>query len=85
MIKIGITGNPGVGKHTISKLLSKKMDLPIIDINDIIISNNTFITKNRSRTGEIDLKETRESIKNELLKKMIVVGHLLPYLIKKKN
>ena len=34
-MSIVITGNPGVGKHTITKKISKKMNLPIIDINII--------------------------------------------------
>lgn len=69
MIKIGITGNPGVGKHTISKLLSKKMNLSIVDINQIIISNNTFIRKNDFKLIEVDLQKTRQLIRIELLKK----------------
>lgn len=68
MTKIGITGNPGVGKHTITKLLSKKMDLEIVDINHIIISNNTFIKKN-DLAIDIDIKKLRQVIRNELLKK----------------
>ncbi|MFB5599355.1 MAG: hypothetical protein ACE5SW_03905 [Nitrososphaeraceae archaeon] len=69
MIKIGITGNPGVGKHTISKLLSEKMNLSIVDINQIIISNNTFIRKNDFKLIEVDLQKTRQLIRIELLKK----------------
>lgn len=69
MTKIGITGNPGVGKHTVSKLLSKKMNLSIVDINQIIISNNTFITKNDFKLIEVDLHKTRQLIRIELLKK----------------
>jgi len=68
MTKIGITGNPGVGKHTITKLLSKKMDVEIVDINHIIISNNTFIKKN-DLVIDIDIKKLREVIRNKLLKK----------------
>lgn len=68
MTKIGITGNPGVGKHTISKLLSKKMDLAVVDINNIIISNNTFIKKN-DLAIDIDIQKLRQLMRNELLKK----------------
>jgi len=68
MTNIGITGNPGVGKHTISKLLSKKMDLAIVDINNIIISNNTFIKKN-DLAIDIDMQKLRQIMRNELLKK----------------
>ena len=83
MTKIGISGTPGVGKHTVSKLLSKKEGLDIIDINKLIISND-FFTKNSGT--EIELKKTREFIKNYVRNKnIIVVGHLLPYLIRKRE
>lgn len=68
MTKIGLTGNPGVGKHTISKLLSKKMDLAIVDINNIIISNNAFIKKNDLEI-DVDIQKLRQLVRNELLKK----------------
>ena len=84
MTRIGITGNPGVGKHTVSKLLSKKKGLSIIDINKIIISNHAFITKNSKM--EINLKKARELIKDQVKNEnIIIVGHLLPYLIRKKE
>ena len=82
MSRIGITGNPGVGKHTITTLLSEKIKRSkIIDINKIIISNKTF----NFETSEADLKKTRELLK-ELVnsnENLIVVGHLLPYVLKK--
>jgi adenylate kinase len=82
MSRIGITGNPGVGKHTITNLLTEKIkDSKIVDINKIIISNRTF----NFETSEADLKKTRELLK-ELVnsnENLIVVGHLLPYVLKK--
>jgi adenylate kinase len=82
MIRIGITGNPGVGKHTIADLLSKKIkNSKIIDINKIIISNQAL----NIETFEADLKKTRLFLLKELINdNVIVVGHLLPYVIKKK-
>ena len=32
-MSIVITGNPGVGKHTITKKISEKLNFPIVDIN----------------------------------------------------
>ena len=32
---IVITGNPGVGKHTVAGEISKQIELPIMDINSI--------------------------------------------------
>ena len=81
MIRIGITGNPGVGKHTIADLLSKKIkNSKIIDINKIILSNQAF----NDETYEADLKKTRLFLLKELINdNVIVVGHLLPYVIKR--
>ena len=82
MARIGITGNPGVGKHTVTDLLSKKIkDSKIIDINKIIISNQAF----NCETYEADLKKTRLFLLKELINddNVIVVGHLLPYVIKR--
>src|SRR5688500_20345753 len=81
MIRIGITGNPGVSKHTIADLISKKIkNSKIIDINKIIISNQAF----NYETFEADLKKTRLFLLKELINdNVIVVGHLLPYVIKR--
>ena len=81
MTRIGITGNPGVGKHTIADMLSKKIkNSKIIDINKIIISNQAF----NYETFEADLKKTRLFLLKELINdNVIVVGHLLPYVIKR--
>ena len=82
MPKIGITGNPGVGKHTITNLLSEKIKCSkIIDINKIIISNNAF----NFETFDADLKRTRELLKGLIInnENLVIVGHLLPYVIKK--
>ena len=32
-MSIVITGNPGVGKHTITKKISEILNFPIVDIN----------------------------------------------------
>ncbi|MEE8383343.1 MAG: nucleoside-triphosphatase, partial [Nitrosopumilus sp.] len=34
-MSIVITGNPGVGKHTITQEIAEKLELSIIDINSI--------------------------------------------------
>ena len=82
MARIGITGNPGVGKHTLTNLLSKKIkNIKIIDINKLIISNQTF----NIETFEADLKKSRSFLLKELINddNVIIVGHLLPYVVKR--
>ena len=39
MSRIVITGNPGVGKRTISGLLSKRLGFKIVDLNEFVIKN----------------------------------------------
>ena len=36
IMRIVITGTPGTGKSTISKLLSKKFGVPLVDIKKIV-------------------------------------------------
>jgi adenylate kinase len=88
MRRIGITGNPGVGKHTVTDLLSKKINNnnnnKVIDINKIVISNQAFDFE----TFEADLKKTRLLLLKEMrvnndYDNLIIVGHLLPYIIKR--
>ncbi|MGE5862947.1 MAG: hypothetical protein ACM31H_04175 [Nitrososphaerales archaeon] len=58
MARIGITGNPGVGKHTVTDLLFKKIkNSKIIDINKIIITNQAL----NLETFEADLKKLDHS------------------------
>ena len=90
-MKLGITGNPGVGKHTIAEKFSKIIGLSsIIDINKIILENKIF-TEYKDGKQEIDqdrIKLTLQKKLQEHCKKneiVILVGHLLPYVIEPKN
>jgi adenylate kinase len=77
-----ITGNPGTGKHTIAKLISKKMDLEIIDINKIAINKKVF--KRNKGVLEVDVGKLKKII-NMMNSDSILVGHLAPYVISPKN
>ena len=84
-IKLAITGNPGVGKHTITKFVCKKLGIvKIIDINKIIIDNNAFLQNNDQYGLEVDIKKTLKLIRNELKKggDLVIIGHLVPYVLK---
>lgn len=82
-LKLVITGNPGVGKHTSAKIVAEKLDAEIIDINNVAIDGDA-IAKKTSQGLEVEVKKL-----GRLLAKMtkprkdqIVVGHLAPYVIK---
>ena len=84
---IGITGNPGVGKHTIAENLKKITKTSvIIDINKLIIDNKIFANSN-SIEQEIDLFKAKSALRSKLQenckkrKIVIIVGHLLPYIV----
>ncbi len=74
-----ITGNPGVGKHTITKEISKKLHLPIIDINSIAKEFGLF-EKNKE-TNDVDVAKLEKVIREKILHPVLFVGHLAPYVI----
>lgn len=77
-----ITGNPGVGKHTVAKLVAMKLDLKLIDINDVAIKKNAIIKKDKIGYV-VDLKKLSSLLRKEITRKCLVVGHLAPYVLKK--
>ena len=82
-LKLIITGNPGVGKHTSAKMIAAKTGAKIIDINRVATDNNA-IAKKTERGLEVEAKKLG-SLLAKLLKarkNMIVVGHLAPYVLK---
>jgi adenylate kinase len=84
-IKLAVTGNPGVGKHTSVKFVSEKLGgVKIIDINKIIIDNNAFILTDDQYGIEVDIKKTLKLITEELKKQedFVIIGHLVPYVVK---
>jgi len=78
-----ITGNPGTGKHTIAKLISSKLNLEIIDINRIAISEGIF--KKNNGTLDVDVSKLKKIINKMNSKDSMLVGHLAPYVISPKN
>jgi len=87
MIRVVITGNPGVGKHTCAKFVSEKLGkAKLIDINRVIVSNNavSLPTSAVNGIGEIDVKKTEKLILEEIkkTKDVVIVGHLAPYVLR---
>jgi adenylate kinase len=84
-IKLAITGNPGVGKHTSTKFVCEKLgDVKIIDINKVIIDNNAFLPNDDRNGKEVDIKKTSKLIRYELKRRgdLVIIGHLVPYVLK---
>ncbi|MFB5623694.1 MAG: adenylate kinase family protein [Nitrosopumilus sp.] len=80
-MSIVITGNPGVGKHTITQEIAEKMRLSIIDINTVAKESGLF--EKNGDTNDIDVKELEEILKQKISEKNIIVGHLAPYVLRK--
>lgn len=78
-----ITGNPGVGKHTVAKQLAKNLDLEIIDINKIAIEEGIF--EKKTETLDVDVKTLKKIITKKNTKNSLVVGHLAPYVVSRRQ
>ena len=77
-----ITGNPGVGKHTIVNLLHKQdKSFEILDISKFVIEKN--LGEQVEDGIEIDTVKLANEIKKLVLEKSLIVGHLAPYVFDK--
>ncbi len=80
-MSIIITGNPGVGKHTITQEIAEKLELSILDINSIAKDAGLF-EKNED-TCNIDTVKLEKILKQKISEKEVIVGHLAPYVLDK--
>lgn len=78
-----ITGNPGVGKHTVAKQIARNLDLDLIDINKMAIEKGAFVRE--KETLDIDTKALERLIGKEITDDSLVVGHLAPYVIPRRK
>ena len=78
-----ITGNPGVGKHTVAKLVAKKLDLKLIDINKVVMQKGIF--EKSQGTLNVDVIKLKKTLGKLITKDSIVVGHLAPYVVPRKQ
>ena len=82
-MSIVVTGNPGVGKHTIAYEIAKNLHLPVIDINEI--AKKAGLLEKTNETNDVDIFELEKILKPKISKKAIIVGHLAPYVISKEK
>ena len=82
-LRLVITGNPGVGKHTSANIIAEKINAEIIDINDIAIDNNAT-GKNTDLGFDVNVKKLSRLLEKLLKTKrdLVLVGHLAPYVLK---
>ena len=83
-MKIVITGNPGVGKHTIAELFIKQdSSYRIFDISKFAIEKG--FGEQMDDSIEIDTAKIKNEINRLDLEKSIIVGHLAPYVLDESN
>jgi adenylate kinase len=79
-----ITGNPGVGKHTIANLFVKQdSSYKIFDINKFAIENE--FGEQVDDGIEVDTAKLKDEIQKLNLDKSLIVGHLAPYVLDESN
>ena len=79
-VNLVITGNPGVGKHTIADLFVKHdSSYQIFDINKFAIEKEFGEQGNDGI--EVDTVKLKDHIKKLNLDKSLIVGHLAPYVL----
>jgi len=80
-MSIVITGNPGVGKHTITQEIAEKLELSIIDINNI--AKNAGLFEKNKDTYDVDTVKLEKILEQKISEKKVIVGHLAPYVLDK--
>jgi adenylate kinase len=81
--RIVITGNPGVGKRTISSLLSKKLGYKLINLNEFVIENKLVYPDKTLGVYDVYIKKASLLLRKEIkhYDDVIISGHLAPYLL----
>ena len=82
-MSIVITGTPGVGKHTITEIISKKLKLTPLDITQV--ARNSSHIEHNSGIDEIDVEKLGCFLEEKTSEENLVVGHLAPYVLSKKK
>ena len=75
-----LTGNPGVGKHTVSKILAETLGYKIVDINKECVKVGT---SNQNDSIDVDVEKTKKLLEEKISDESIVVGHLAPFVVSK--
>jgi len=75
-----LTGNPGVGKHTVSKILAETSGYKIVDINKECVKVGTT---NQNDSIDVDVEKTKKLLEEKISDKSLIVGHLAPFVVSK--
>ncbi|MDH3341847.1 MAG: AAA family ATPase [Nitrosopumilus sp.] len=80
-MSIVITGNPGVGKHTVAEKIAQRLKLSIIDINKIARDSGLF--EENEDVKDVDTEKLKKIMVQKISENDLIVGHLAPYVLEK--
>ena len=75
-----LTGNPGVGKHTVSRKLAEILGYEIVDVNKEAVKVGTA---KQNDSIDVDVEKTKKILKEKISDKSLIVGHLAPFVVSK--
>ena len=75
-----LTGNPGVGKHTVAEEIANTLDYEIVDINKEALKAGM---PKQDGSINVDVGRMKTLLKDRLVEKSLVVGHLAIYVVSK--
>ena len=75
-----LTGNPGVGKHTVSRKLAEILGYEIIDVNKEAVKVGM---PKQNDSIDVDVEKTQRILKEKISNKSLIVGHLAPFVVSK--
>ncbi len=74
-MSVVITGNPGVGKHTIAKKLAETMNFKILDINKIALESGLY--EKKDGVLEVNTTKLKPILTKKITKKSSILNLLL--------
>ncbi len=75
-----LTGNPGVGKHTVSRKLAEILGYEIVDVNKEAVKVGM---SEQNDSIDVDVEKTQRILKEKISDKSLIVGHLAPFVVSK--
>ncbi|MDE1862132.1 MAG: AAA family ATPase [Thaumarchaeota archaeon] len=78
-----ITGTPGTGKHTIARRVARELGLHLVDVNEV--AKTCGLAKRKGGALEVDVVKLSNMIKRKIPQASLLVGHLAPYVVSKRN